>query len=183
MYWKTCFRQGKRYLSTRNPETALDCFEKALQRCPVGETEHVANLLYYCGLTLEMMGAGDTARECLRSSSYIGENGSLSNRDRKYRTFRAVQTAGYFRFKGAQSFDSEEEFRRVTEIIDAYWREVEQSGLPDEVSADDFLYLCYELSIDFLRWLPEYGKNSSERTAGKGRVGRIIEFRTDNPGE
>lgn len=182
--WKTCLQRGEEYLESRRPSDAVHCFEQALRECPNDDSRGMAMVLFYCGLTLEKLGATDGAVRCWRSAAdYDGNNPSHrmldkysetsgNMKDREYHTFAAVQTAKYFQRKGKEHFDSQQEHRELMRVVDAYWIELEDSGILDLYPAEDLFYLFYEIQIDFSRWI---GFSS-----WKGK--KILKFRTDGRG-
>jgi hypothetical protein len=141
----------------------------------------MAMVLFYCGLTLEKLGVTDGAMRCWRSAAvYDGNNPShrmlekyreedSSETKREYHTFAAVQTAKYFRRKGKEQFDSQQEYRELMRVVDAYWTELEDSGILELYPSEDLFYLFYEVHIDFARWIGVSGNSG----------GNIVDFRTD----
>ena len=197
--WKICLSRGKWYLEARNPNAAYGCFEEAVRECPAENTTDLAMLLYYCGLSLEELGIRESAVECWQTSvrvdncsgynparEKLGEYGRRPPdwKDRLYHTFRSLQTARYFQSAGRQRFRDRTEFERVNAVIDAYWRELDESGLLELVPEEERLDVLLEVHVDFGAYAPYSSPgDGGDFETGEGdkaeKISNIINFRTD----
>lgn len=155
--WKIYLKRGKTFLSRHDPQSAVGCFEKALQQCPVDENEDLSAILYLCGIALMRLGQIEGAVDCWHSAVSVRPDSPASfmlqpvtsPAEQEWRLFRGIQLSGYFTYKKNTGFYSEQERSNIERIIRTYWEELRSSGLTDEMDTTERIQLYREIHIDF----------------------------------
>ncbi|GEM_PF-3104616 len=155
--WLLYTNRGKTFLARHNPKDAAHCFEKALQACPSKDMQAMGEIFYLCGVALQKLGYHSNARECWYSASSInpkGPAGSMLKRHKNreeedWHTFKSIQLYRYFSTKQSDLFYSDMERKYVMQIIDAYWQEIKDSGIIENMEPQEKRALFFEFKIDF----------------------------------
>ena len=159
------------FLSHHDPQSAVGCFEKALQQCPVDENGDLSAILYLCGIALMRLGQTEGAVDCWHSAVSVRPDSPASfmlqpvssPAEQEWRVFRGIQLSGYFTYKKHTGFFSEQERRNIEQIIRTYWEELCSSGLIDDMNKSERIQLYREIHIDFQTVLctPSFSQHAS----------------------
>lgn len=155
--WIIHLKRGKLFLSRHDPRSAIQSLEKAIQECPVEESDDLSTILYLCGVAFQKLGDSSGARKCWYSAANLNPLGPASTMlkrdghtmEKEWFEFKTVQLARYFAVKQTYGFFSEHEREQVLHIIETYWEEILATGILPAMDREERDCFYREVNIDF----------------------------------
>ncbi len=164
--WLGDFHRGVRALSAHDASTAVMCFSRAVQRCPVSKANDLTRLLYYLGIALRKAGYSSSAIRSWVASQKMKKrkhtrtlldrycNGygmakqSCEDQD-DWQAFYSIQLIRYLRGFNKRTLTSRSEQAMLKEIIWESWSKLKASGVLEDHTAQEKCEIFRKTQIDF----------------------------------